>query len=581
MMLTMTDLGIPEVGEGTLVASGGSALVYRAQDRQGKTVAVKVLRGIKGTEVARRFERELSAAERLSGHPRIIQILSTGVTPAGEPYLVMPFVEGGSLDDELERHGRFSLSDATRDVAVAAEALQFAHAQGVLHRDIKPANLLRAADGSVLVSDFGVARVVDAGISSATIGASTPLYAAPELLSDNAASVRSEVYGLAALLYALLQGRPAFADSENIWATINRVRTERPPDIDGVPAPVMAVIRQGMAKDPADRPASALAFVENLRTALTAPPDWVPPPSTAELAADGDVLLGPSRHSDEPLGGIVAPAVTPERPNPAPPITRPASHPPAASSAAVTAPEPPPVPAYGRRLRPVGERPRRGSSALKFVAATVALALVAAASWWTTSQLLDDNDPSERSADPPVDNSLPSTDDDASGTGGDTGDTGDTEDMTIDDLPTSSAIPDTFVSFAGDHYSALLPEGWTLSARDVEESYGFRSQFVNGDMYLNIDTTPKEQREPGGDIVQSAREIAAGIGSASEVRTEVVEGLAMHSFTFRNNRGVASIDIFFEVDGDGYAVVAGSASDPDTAFATARLVALSVRSNPS
>ena len=99
-------------------------------------------------------------------------------------------------------------------------------------------------------------------------------------------------------------------------------------------------------------------------------------------------------------------------------------------------------------------------------------------------------------------------------------------------------------------------------------------------MYLNVDTTPSEQRPTGLDIAQSARDIAAGISSASEVRSEVVDGLLMHSFTFRNLQGVDSIDIFFEVDGDGYAVVAGSANDPDTAFATARLVALSIRSNP-
>ena len=100
-------------------------------------------------------------------------------------------------------------------------------------------------------------------------------------------------------------------------------------------------------------------------------------------------------------------------------------------------------------------------------------------------------------------------------------------------------------------------------------------------MYLNIDTTPNEQRTAGGDIGQSARTIASSIESASVIRTEDIDGLTMHSFTFRNEQGVDSIDIFFEVDGDGYAVVAGSTKDPDTAFATARLVALSIRSHPA
>jgi len=185
---------------------------------------------------------------------------------------------------------------------------------------------------------------------------------------------------------------------------------------------------------------------------------------------------------------------------------------------------------------------------------------------------------------PPVDNSLPSPDTSANTqSGSDEQDDAAPaqDDEVIDVLPSSPEIADTFVSFTGDHYSALLPEGWALAARDIEEPYGFRSEFVNDSMYLNIDTTPKEQREPGGDIAQSARDIASGISSASEVRTENVDGLIMHSFTFRNTQGVDSIDIFFEVDGDGYAVVAGSATDPDMAFAIARLVALSIRSNPA
>lgn len=528
MMCAMTDLGIPGVGDGTLIASGGSALVYEALSGTGERLAVKVLRGIRGAEVQRRFERELTAAERLAGHPNIIRIHHTGVTASGEPYLVMPLIVGGSLDDELERNGAFPLHQATGDAAMAAEVLDFAHARGVLHRDIKPANLLRADNGSVIVTDFGIARVIDAGITSATIAASTPLYAAPEILAENQASVRSEVYGLGALLYALLAGQPAFSGSENIWATMHRIRTETPANITGVPAPVMRVLHQALAKDPADRPTSALLFRENLRTALTAPETWTPPAPTTELTQD-----------------LV---------------------------------EPPPVPAFGRAVPAVGSAPTRDSVTAKILVAATALLLVAGLAWWGTSQLLERNTVSAAPIQPPVDNSLPSPD---TGDSIDGADSEPTDEVTIEDLPTPPQIPTTFVSFTGDHFSALLPEGWALAARDIEESYGFRSKFVTDNMYLNIDTTPKEQREPGGDIAQGARDIASGIGTASEVRTEDVDGLTMHSFTFRNDQGVDSIDIFFEVDGDGYAVVAGSASDPDTAFATARLVALSIRSNPS
>jgi len=591
MMCVMTDLGIPGVGDAQLIASGGSALVYEALSDSGERLAIKVLRGIRGAEVTRRFEREISAAERLEGHPHIMRVHDAGVTAADEPYLVMPLVPGGSLNDELELIGPFSLQQATRDVAMAADALEFAHQRGVLHRDIKPGNLLRADDGGIIVTDFGIARVVDAGISSATVGASTPLYAAPEILAENQASVRSEVYALGALLYALLAGRAAFSDSDNIWATMNRVRTESPRAISGVPAPVMRVIDQAMAKHPADRPASAVQFRDNLRMALTANTNWMPPlPATTDIALD-DVVLGPSQHAPAEQSTPVASTVRAPLPSSS------AAAAPAASAPigvpVVKAPlgQPstqqlsiPPVPARHRPAPAMGDAPRRDSTMLKILSGAVVLVLVAGLAWWGTTQLLDPNPVNDETVAPPVDNSLPSPDTSANTqSGSDEQDDAAPaqDDEVIDVLPSSPEIADTFVSFTGDHYSALLPEGWALAARDIEEPYGFRSEFVNDSMYLNIDTTPKEQREPGGDIAQSARDIASGISSASEVRTENVDGLIMHSFTFRNTQGVDSIDIFFEVDGDGYAVVAGSATDPDMAFAIARLVALSIRSNPA
>lgn len=551
----MADLGIPGVGDATLIASGGSALVYEALSGTGERLAVKVLRGIRGNEVSRRFEREQSAADRLSGHPHIMRIHHSGVTGAGEPYLVMPLFPKGSLSDELERSGAFTLRDGVNDVITAAGAIDFAHQHGVLHRDIKPGNLLRGDDGSVTVTDFGIARVVDAGISSATVGAATPLYAAPELLAENEASVQSEVYSLGALLYALLAGQAAFGDSENIWATMHRIRTEQPAPIPGVPAPIMRVIDQAMAKEPHDRPDSAGLFRDYLTIALDADESWSPPAATIEIPRD-EVVLGPSLRGEPSVPVVVV--------------------------------DTPPVPAFDRPAPAVGAAPRRDSSTSRLLAALAVLALMVGLAWFGVTRLLDSTSTTDTASAPPVDNSLPSPDSPPP-TNPDTppSDTPDEAELAdendqvdIDDLPSSPALPNTFVSFNGDFFSALLPEGWSLLSRDVDEGYGFRSSFITDGMYLNVDTTPREQRGSNTDIAQGARDIAAGINSASEVRTEEVDGLVMHSFTFRNRQGVDSIDIFFEVDGDGYAVVAGSANDPDTAFATARLVALSIRSNP-
>lgn len=538
----MTDLGIPGVGDATLIASGGSALVYEAMSGTGERLAVKVLRGIRGTEVARRFDREQSAAERLGEHPNIIRIHHSGITAAGEPYLVMPLFPRGSLYDELERAGAFPVLKAVNDIVAAAEAIEFAHSRRVLHRDLKPANLLRGDDGGVIVTDFGIARVVDSGITSATVGAATPLYAAPELLADNDVSVQSEVYALGATLYTLLAGKPAFSDGDNLWATMHRIRTESVPPVHGVPAPVMRVIHQAMAKEPQARPASVALLRENLTTALSADDDWWPPGATAELQRPPTAAL-PTKAATRVLD------------------------------------QPPPAPAIGRPSPPVGPPPARDSSGMRILAALVGLVAVAGLAWWGTTQLLDtgsSRSPADTATNPPIDNSIPSP----TTTQQEPGSTpeGTAEPVTPNPAPETG---DSLVTFTGDHFTAYLPNDWTLDAADIEEPYGFRSMFRTDGMYLNIDTTPKEQREPGGEVAQSARDIAASINSASEVRTEEVEGLVMHSFTFRNREGVDSIDIFFEVDGDGYAVVAGSAADPASAFAIARQVALSIRSNPA
>jgi serine/threonine protein kinase len=557
----MTDLGISGIGDAELIASGGSALVYQAEDATGTPVAVKVLRGIRGTEVARRFEREQSAAERLQEHANIINVHSTGVSAAGEPYLVMPLMQRGSLADELDRDGAFDLDQAIDDVATAADAIDFAHRRGVLHRDLKPGNLLRSDDDSIVVTDFGIARVLDAGITSATIGATTPLYAAPELLEENEASAQSDVYALGAMLYALLAGAPAFSDSANIWATIGRIRSDAAAVIDGVPAPVMRVIEQAMAKEPMDRPPTAAQFRTNLLDARQAGPNWRPP-APAEMT----VTTPP------------APPMVPAVPTQTVEFDRPNRAPTPVETAAQTQPALFDVPT-------TPTSPSRSNDGLLKVAAVLgAIMLLGAAGWFGVNSLFGDTTPRETVTEPtgPVDTSLPpltpvptAEPDAVTEEELPTDVTPDPADIEPDEEPTPT---DRLVSFNGTYFQAYFPEGWSVVRGDVDVGYGFRSQFIADDMYLNVDTTPSELRTGTVTVAQSARDIAASISSASPVTTETIDGLTLHSFTFRNNRGIDSIDIFFEVDGDGYAIVAGSASRPETAFAIARQVAMTVRS---
>lgn len=586
----MTDLGISGIGDATLIASGGSALVYRARTDEGLDVAVKVLRGMRGAEVMRRFDREQQAAERLHDHPHIIDVHRSGVSTGGEPYLIMPLMRHGSLADELD-DGVFAVDRAVADVLAAAEAIDFAHRRGVLHRDLKPGNLLRTDDGSIVVTDFGIARVTDAGITSATIGAATPLYAAPELLSENEASVQSDIYALGAVLYALLAGAPAFSDAPNIWATIAKIRTENPPAIALVPAPVMRVIEQAMAKEPSGRPPTAHQFHLNLLAARDADESWQPP-SPAEVtmpAPPPGPASVPIVVIDDTDGSALDPATTivdteqtweaPERPpgaprfEPAPRFDTPTPVDPSADDRPA-APEAPPA-------------PRSSRAGAKLAASIAALVLIGGLTWVGVSRALGDDGTPDGDIAAPVDTSIPSPVSDDRDDADPAVDepqppTTDDGELTDADAPTPEpTVTDRLVSFNGAYFSAYFPEGWSVTRRDIDVGYGFRSEFVNApDMYLNVDTTPAELRQGPTTVAESAREIASTIASASPVTTETVDGLELHSFTFRNNRGVESIDIFFEVDGDGYAIVAGSNEQPDEVFAIARQVALTIRSAP-
>lgn len=554
----MTDLGIAGIGDATVLASGGSALVYRAETDAGEMVAVKVLRGIRGDEVHRRFRREQSAADRLGDHDNIVAIKDHGITVTGEPYLVMPLMRRGSLADELERDGSFRLEQALADVSQAADAIDYAHSRGVLHRDLKPGNLLRRDEGTIAVTDFGIARVVDAGISSATISAATPLYAAPELLADNEATAQSDVYALGALLYALLAGKPAFSDSANLWGTIHRVRTESPPTIEGIPAPIMATIAQAMAKDPAERPTTARRFRDHLATAIDADPSWRPPAPAAVTLDAPDLRLAPAV-----INGDSAPYPLPDQ------------------AAPVDIPQPPadPGPSHTNRR-----------FALPLAAVATVLVAVGALGWWmsrdggSTDQVLaedsavstiatevpvdSDVDPGSASPEPAAEATEPAGVDPAG-------------DASQGGAASTGALPatDRLVRFNGNWFSAYFPDGWSVARADIDQGYGYRSDFVADQMTITIDTTPAEQRTSDLSVAQSAREIAAAIRSATPVETEVINGLETHWFRFRNGQGHDTIDIFFEVDGDGYAILASSPTDPQAAFAVARQVATTIRSN--
>lgn len=254
-----------------LLGTGGMAEVWRAHDRRlDRAVAVKLLhrRAPLGAAAARRIAREAQAVARLSA-PNIVAIYDTG-TEDGDPYLVMELVDGVSVADLLGG-GPLPVDDAVDVAAQVCAALAAAHAAGVVHRDIKPSNVLRTPAGVVKVVDFGIATVTGAAGGTLTETATvvgTSDYMAPERATGQAADARSDLYSVGCLLYAMLTGAPPFRGDDPVavlyqhqHAPVRPVGEVR----DGVPGALVDLVGELLAKDPADRPASAADVAARLR----------------------------------------------------------------------------------------------------------------------------------------------------------------------------------------------------------------------------------------------------------------------------------------------------------------------------
>jgi len=190
------------------IGRGGTATVYRALDRRhGRLVALKIL----GPEIAAaigadRFLREIAIVARLS-HPHILPLYDSGQA-AGSLYYVMPLMAGETLRDRLRRERQLPIEDALRITAEIADALGYAHRQGVVHRDVKPENVL-FSDGHALLSDFGVARqVASEGVELTEPGmvVGTAAYMSPEQAAGASPDARSDLYALGVVTYEMLSG---------------------------------------------------------------------------------------------------------------------------------------------------------------------------------------------------------------------------------------------------------------------------------------------------------------------------------------------------------------------------------------
>ncbi len=281
---------------------GGMATVYLARDlKHHRFVALKVLHPALAAGLGKeRFIREIRTAANLQ-HPHIVSLYDSGEVE-DFLYYVMPYIEGESLRQRLDRDSRLPMPEAMGILSDAAEALAYAHAHGVVHRDVKPENILLSG-GHALVADFGIARAVEAAgdtrLTETGWGMGTPAYMSPEQIAGGMLDGRSDEYGLGCVLYEMLTGQPPFS-GPNARAIFTRhhldpvtpvsgIRPEVPPHVD------RAVLRT-LAKEPQDRFDNVSQLVEALRSGdgdsspplLAAAGVTSPPPSSGKSSPARD-----------------------------------------------------------------------------------------------------------------------------------------------------------------------------------------------------------------------------------------------------------------------------------------------------
>ncbi|KNC17666.1 hypothetical protein AC792_14020, partial [Arthrobacter sp. RIT-PI-e] len=277
------------------LARGGMSTVYLATDRRlDRRVALKVLYPHLADEpgFVDRFEQEAKSAARLS-HPHVVGVLDQGVDDVGGEtvaYLVMEFVRGRTLRDELREHGRLTPRHALALLEAVVEGLAAAHEAGLIHRDVKPENVLLSDTGQVKIADFGLARAASASTGTATL-VGTVAYLSPELVLGRPAEAQSDIYSTGVMLFELLTGRQPFTGEVPVQVALQHAQQDVPAPstlVPGLAADIDELVQWCPSRDPEARPAAGAALLGDLRhiranlspAELDLAPGGVPPTGT-------------------------------------------------------------------------------------------------------------------------------------------------------------------------------------------------------------------------------------------------------------------------------------------------------------
>jgi eukaryotic-like serine/threonine-protein kinase len=268
---------------------GGMATVYLAHDDDlGRPVAVKVLAAHLTGEPGfyERFVREARMAARLS-HPNVVQVFDAGEED-GRPYIVMEYVPGHTVSDELKTHDRLEPARVVDLALQACGGLEAAHASGLVHRDVKPQNLLLRPDGTVKITDFGIARAAEATnltVVGSVLG--TAAYLSPEQSAGEPVTAAADIYSLGVVLYELLTGRKPYTFKSLEELVVKQRERPIPPlrEIEpDIPEELEAVIMRCLARNPEYRPASAAELARDLAASSPEPPTVDLPPASGVRA---------------------------------------------------------------------------------------------------------------------------------------------------------------------------------------------------------------------------------------------------------------------------------------------------------